>query len=266
MRRVGPPAIGLLVGTLLGGTVAAAQEVEAVSTTSLLAPGHLLSVGWIDRARELRDAPRILGSDREGRIEERSLTIFDRIHLPLIVEGRALAPGDRVQLFRIPRRVVDPVTGEPLGDLVVPTGVAEVDGASGEIADAVVVEAFAPILAGDRVRRVTVADTIAPGAGEAVTPGASGYVVEFQEEKAIHPPYDRLFLRREAGPGLGVGDAVELFRPGEVRNGRRLPDVSLARALVVRVDGDLAAAVLSQTYRSDLVVGDRFREVEEAFP
>ena len=88
---------------------------------------------------------------------------------------------------------------------------------------------------------------------------ASGRIVAFQEEKAIQAPYDRLFLRPEPAGGLAPGQVVDLYRPGEVRDGTRLPDEEIGRALVVRVDGELAAAVLFELSRSDLAVGDRFR-------
>lgn len=226
--------------------------------SSLSEPSFLLSVGWIAPSGEGGETLRVLGSSREGDIEDRSLTTFDRLFLPPTVDGRRLAPGDAVQLYRLGRDVVDPVDDALLGTVASPTGVAVVDRLAEGLAVAVIVEAFAPVGIGDRIRAVTETDTTwAPGAGP--PGGAEGHVVAFQVGKAILAPYDVLFVRRTAGPPSVAGDRIELYRSPAGPRGDRLPDVRLGTAVVVRVRGDLAAAVLIRPLRSDLTPGDRFR-------
>lgn len=249
---------------LLASAAPAAAQVERspdVTYASVFDPGVLLSVGWLDREREHRDAARVLASAHEGAIEERSLTKFDRLFVPREIDGRALQRGDRVQLFRADRPVVDPETDEPVGELVLATGVAEVDSLAGEVARAVVREAFRPVLVGDRVRRLPATAT-APTSTPA---DAEGYVVAFETPSTLQPPLSVLFLRTTRG-ALAPGDVVELYRPGEERNGRRLADARLGLAVAVRLDGGIVAAVLSDLYRADLAPGVRFREVAPGAP
>lgn len=246
-------ALGLAAGT------AAGQSGTEVAEGSLLDPDFLLTVGWIvDPAAEPGEA--ILGSVKEGDIEDRTLTTFDRVFVPAAVGGRPLAVGDHVQFYRLPRAVAHPVSGAPLGRLRVPTAVGRVDSLTANAARVLLTGAFAAVQVGDRVRRVTAVDTTA-AAGSAAS-GSSGIVVAFQTDKAVHPPYDRLFLLADEGsPAPPPGALVELFRPGEVVEGRTLPERILGRAVVVRSDGGRAAAVLVSVERSDLRVGDGFRAV-----
>ena len=72
------------------------------------------------------------------------------------------------------------------------------------------------------------------------------------------PPFDRIFLRTPTPLALAPGQVVLLYRPGPVVDDRRLPDVAIGRAMIVRVEDRMAVAVLYETYRSDLVPGDRF--------
>jgi hypothetical protein len=131
-----------------------------------------------------------------------------------------------------------------------------VDSLAGETVRVRVTDAFHPIVVGDRVRVVTATEPVVPASGSGFS---SGRIVAFQEEKAIHPPFDRMFLRPEAAGGMAPGQVVELYRPGERRGGVQLPDEVLGKAMIVRVDGLLAAAVTFELERADLGVGDLFR-------
>ena len=224
---------------------------------ALLESGHLLSVGEIVDPDDWRDAESVLGEAGESRVAAPTETQYDLLYVPLVVAGRTLAPGDHLQTFRLDRRIHDPSTHEPLGRLLLPTGTGVVDSIGPEAARLRVTDAFHPIVIGDHVRLAGPGGGSAPLASAPAT--ASGRIVAFQEEKAIQAPYDRLFLRPEPAGGLAPGQVVDLYRPGEVRDGTRLPDEEIGRALVVRVDGELAAAVLFELSRSDLAVGDRFR-------
>lgn len=252
--RTAPAAVlvAAWIAVLPGG--ARAQSSVPVA---LLEPGHLLSVSEIVDADAWRDAERVLGGEGESRVEAPTETQYDLLHVPLVVAGRSLTIGDRLQTFRLDRRIHDPTTHEPLGHLLLPTGTGIVDSLGPETARLRVTDAFHPIVIGDYVRRV---ESAGGSASPATAPATSwGNIVAFQEEKAIQAPYDRMFLRPEPPNGLHAGQVVELYRPGEVRDGASLPDEEIGRALIVRVDGELAAAVLFELFRSDLAVGDRFR-------
>ena len=250
-------AVAALAGPAVGSLTA---QVE-VPMSALLEPGFLLSMGEIVDPASWSDAETVVGSAGETIVLEHSHTPFDLLYVPRTVEGRSLTAGDRVQFFRLDRRIGDPATGEPLGRLLLPTGVARVEAIEGEIATVRVTDAFHPILVGDRVRLVNETDEAWPTA--TVAPGsAGGRIVAFQDEKAIHPTFDKLSLRPEAAGAAGPGQVVELYRPGCVRDGVQLPDRVLGKAMVVRVEGALAAAVTFERKGSDLAPGDLYRAVQ----
>ncbi|MDX1622451.1 MAG: hypothetical protein R3199_00510 [Gemmatimonadota bacterium] len=260
------PVIALSLAMVAGATASArAQGPEERSSDvpipSLLEPATLLSVGWIVDPDAIRDRARVLGSEKEGDIEERSLTVFDRLFVPPVVAGTAIDPGDLVLFYRPGETVVDPETDAVWGQLLLPTGVGRVEELVAEVARVTVTEAFAPVEIGQGVRTIAPSDTL-------VTPDpdgpadADGYVLLYRPEKAVHPPYDVAFLRVESGV-LAPGATIRLFREGKTRRGYRLPPVELGRAMVVRAEGEIATAVLTSVERSDLRRGDRFREVEE---
>ena len=241
--------------------VAGPARAQVEAPLALLEPGYVLSVGEIVDRDDWRDAEIVVGALGETRVSDRTRTQHDLLYVPRIVGGRALAPGDRLQFFRLDRRIEDPATREPLGTLLLPTGIGTVDSLASETARVRVSDAFHPILVGDRVRVVTGLETLPAAASGA---GTTGRIVAFQEEKAIHPPFDRMFLRPEVAGALAPGQIVELYRPGDRSAGVQLPDEMLGKAMVVRVDGGLAAAVSFELERSDLVAGDLFRPLAAA--
>jgi hypothetical protein len=249
------PFLALALALASAGPVRAQSEAPV---PALLEPGFLLSVGEVVDAERWRDAAAVVGAAGETSVTDRSQTQHDLVHVPRVVEGRSLALDDVVQFFRLERRVDDPVTGEPLGRLLLPTGVGRVESVDGETAAVRVTDAFHAVLVGDRVRVVAGADVAAPAPAFAGGPG--GRIVTFQEEKAIHPSFDTLFLRSEAG-SPAPGQVVELYRPGPVRDGVRLPDVVLGRAMVVRGGATVAAAVVYELEGPDLAPGDLYRSV-----
>lgn len=252
LRRT-PPLV--LVLALAGVGSSRAQDEAPVQ--ALLEPEYLLSVGEVVDAARWNNAPAVVGAVGETMVTDRSQTQFDLVHVPRVVEGRSLVTGDLVQFFRLERRIDDPVTGEALGTLLLPTGVGRVESLDGETATVRVTDAFHAIVVGDYVRVVPETAVATRVAGLAGGPG--GKIVAFQDEKAIHPPFDKLFLRPEVGGSTAPGQVVELYRPGPVRDGVQLPDLVLGRAMVVREGGAIVAAVTYELERPDLAPGDLYR-------
>ncbi|HJR54164.1 MAG TPA: hypothetical protein VJ982_10675 [Gemmatimonadota bacterium] len=248
-----------LAATLLMAGAGSARAQSEPPVQALLETGYLLSVGEVVEAGRWRNAEAVVGAAGETMVTDRSQTPFDLVHVPRVVEGRSLVTGDVVQFFRLERRIDDPVTDEALGTLLLPTGVGRVESLDGETAAVRVTDAFHAVLVGDRVRVVNEADMAAPV--PAFAGGAGGRIVAFQEEKAIHPPFDKLFLRPDAAGSTAPGQIIELYRPGPVREGVQLPDVALGKAMVVREGGTLVAAVTYELERADLAPGDLYRPV-----
>lgn len=248
----------VLIAGVLAASPAAAQERVGAPIPALLDPTFLLSTARIVDPDAFRGDGAILGATREVSIAELSLTAADRVFVPQPLRGRLLAIGDLVQLYRFDRRINDPRTGERLGRLLLPTGIGRVDSLAGPTARLRVTHAFRPILIGDFARPVGETDTLLPLLVSRIAT-TGGYVVATEEEKAIVAPFDRLLLRLAPVGTLDPGDIVLVYRAGPVAAGRRLPDIPIGRAMLIRAEGDLAAAVLYEVYRSDLVPGDPFR-------
>jgi hypothetical protein len=253
--------VQLLFTALVAAGVGSLEAQTSPPLTALLEVEYLLSVGEVVDAARWQEAGAVVGAVGETMVTDRSQTQFDLLYVPRVVEGRTLVPGDMIQFFRLDRRIDDPTTGEPLGTLLLPTGVGRVDSLAGETAAVRVTQAFHPILLGDRVRIVDGTNGTAPAPRTAGS--SAGRVVAFQEEKAIHPPFDKLFLRPLTGDVVAPGQVVELYRPGPVRDDVRLPEVILGRAMVVRA-GAIAGAVSFELERADLAPGDLYRLVPPA--
>lgn len=252
-------AAGIVLLGLIVATPAAAQEATAPPVPALLRPDALLSVGRL--VDPDLDPPLVLGSEKEGTIRDRSLTVFDRVYVPLVVDGRPLEPGDRLRTFRLRHRVVDPVTGAPAGRVLDPTGVVVVDSLAREVAVARIEHAFGAVQVGDGIEAVSPADTMALESVPARS-GVEGYVLGFQAAKELHPTYDVAFLRLGSPAALAPGATVHVVAPRETLDGREGPQVLVGRAMVVRVHGDVAAAMLYRVRRSDLRSGLIFRSVD----
>src|SRR5688500_13744131 len=178
----GPPVRGRMASLVLALALGSAGSIRAqvgAPVQALLEPEYLLSVGEVVDAERWRNAEAVVGAVGETMVTDRSQTQFDLVHVPRVVEGRSLVTGDLVQFFRLERRIDDPVTGEALGTLLLPTGVGRVESLDGETAAVRVTDAFHAIVVGDRVRVVPEADVEARLDGLAGGPG--GKVVAFQE-------------------------------------------------------------------------------------
>ncbi|HEY7530830.1 MAG TPA: hypothetical protein VIC56_09155 [Gemmatimonadota bacterium] len=220
-----------------------------------------LSAGYVAPARTLDDDGEIVGYGAEGDIEERSLTVFDVVHVTPAIDGGPAAVGDSLLLYRDAGDLRHPESDAVLGRIVVPTGVAVVTSLEGDVASAVVVDAFAPVVAGQGAQRLVRRLETALPAGERA-PGA-GMVLGVRPRSAIVEPYAVVFLDLPAGGALAPGDDVALVR-SVVEDGRRLPEVEIGAARVVDVGPDAATAIVTRLGRSDLEVGDRYRRLEPA--
>jgi hypothetical protein len=250
----------------LAATAPAGAAQTSVSTPAPPLPAGVLealalAAGYVAPARTLGDDGVILGYGAEGEIEERSLTVFDVVHVTPVLDGAPAVVGDSLLLYRDGGDLRHPETHAVLGRMVVPTGLAVVTSLEGDVASATIVDAFAPVVAGQRVQRVVRRPETAWPEGERA-PGA-GIVVGVRPRTAIVEPYAVVFLDLPAGSALAPGDEVALVR-APVEDGRRLPEIELGAARVVDVGPDAATALVVRLARSDLEMGDRYRRLETA--
>lgn len=260
-------------GAVLALALACASPAGAAAQAAASAPAAVpplpagvlealaLSAGYVTSARTLEDDGEILAYAVEGEIEERSLSVFDVVHVTPVLDGRPAAVGDSLLVYRDGGELRHPESNAVLGTTVVPTGIAVVTSLEGDVASAMIVDAFAAVVVGQRVQRLARRPETAWPAGERA-PG-EGLVVGVRPSSAIIEPFAVVFLDLPAGGALVAGDEVALVRT-EVEDGRRLPEVDIGAARVVDVGPDAATALVVRLARSDLQVGDRYRRLEVA--
>jgi hypothetical protein len=216
-----------------------------------------LAAGYVAPKASLEDDGRIVGSNTEGRIEERSLSVFDVVHVDRSFDGRGAAVGDTLLVYRDAGELQDPGTQASLGRVVYPTAVAVVTEVGADVASAVLTDAFAPVQAGQRVQYLKPPAAVLP-AGERTA--GEGVVVGFRDRSAILEPYAVVYLDLARGGELAPGADVRLVRPA-TEGVRRLPDVEIGSARVLAVGETAATAVLLDLARSDLRIGDGYQPV-----
>jgi hypothetical protein len=232
------PGAGLFTGTALRATA--------------------IGAGYVSADAALEDDGRVLASATEGSLAERSLSVFDVIHVDLAFDGRAAVVGDTLLVYRRGRDLESPVSHADLGRVVYPTGLAIVTAVDKDVASARIVDAFHPVQVGQRVQYLKARPSALP-VGELAH--AEGSVVGVRDRSAIQAPFAIIYLDLPAGSGLQVGQEVALLRP-TFEDGRELPEIELGSALVLDVSATAATAAVTALDRSDLEVGDRYRTLE----
>lgn len=239
---------------------AQAEPLEARTLAGRALRSAAIAAGYVSPEAALEDDGRVIASATEGAMPERSLSVFDVVHLDAVFDGRPAAVGDTLLVYRRGRSLESPATHRSLGRVVYPTGVAVVRSTEGDVASAQLVDAFDAVQVGQSVQYLKPAQSLVP-ADERV-PG-EGVVVGFKDRSAIQEPFAILYLDLPPGSDLRPGQELKLVRPDAV-DGRTLPEIELGSARVLDVGEAAATAAVTALARSDLRVGDRYRAVERA--
>lgn len=169
--------------------------------------------------------------------------------------------GDRFDIFRTTRRVVDPVSGRPFGFATDELGWLEVTEVGDQTSLARVRESFDPIARGDHLRAH---HKRSPDIAVLSRPSVEGHVVFTDAGRMEMGGGDVVFLNKGTKAGLAVGSPLEIYRAGGraydgVRHKRvQVLDQIVAKLLVVEANPDAAVAVVTHS-RSELHAGDLFR-------
>jgi nucleoid-associated protein YgaU len=200
---------------------------------------------WVDARGGPRGSGYIIqGVDLPGipEHEHSPIQLYDRVFIAPPVG--AVAPEHELYLTY----TLGPLI-EDLGQVIIPTGVVEVTAAPrrGEAATARLVRMFGEV---EDNQRLIAVDTSA--AAVAATPGAiangrSGKIRWLLHEPVLPTMQQYVVLDLSARDGLHTGDIVELYQPRQgPTDGRSLslPDVSIARAQVLRVTPYGSSAII----------------------
>lgn len=213
------------------------------------------SSGFI--AKDLPVTARVVGT-YENRV---LLGDHDTIYL-LASPGATLEDKGRYTIYRRIKRVVHPVSGRVVGDLIQILGEVEVREV-GSVSTGMVVKSFAAIEPGDDVmpaRTVEAAPTtpVVEGAGGSL----SGLVLEVLGQQYLAGQFNIVYIDRGESSGVVVGDRFRIFKQGQrspsyapVAN-VQLPDRLIGELEVLSVQGETATALLTHTTES-VALGDR---------
>lgn len=223
--------------TIFAGRTAAEREGRLIYRPLELTPGAAVSVGdfrrsgWLAPLSELGRVGRVLEPITPSAVRAElppSVAIFDRFYMSF-PGGRRPTEGEQYLLFRIDRTV------DPWGVIVRPTGLATIAVVHDDVATAVLVEAYARVLSGDRAMRVE-PFSMTPGIfARDVEVGTTGRVVALLDPQPMPSAEDIVFIDRGRRHGVVVGDEFELYlreRPG--RGGHTYPEERIGVGRVVR--------------------------------
>lgn len=160
------------------------------------------SASWL----ALTDAPerklgeiRYFAGGQDVRLGRTTVLPYDDVRIELSA-GMSLAPGDQLLAVR-PGRTI---TG--LGQVMVPTGILEVQRADGGGAVARLVRDFSKVEIGNEIQPLRTFPLTA-GVYPNETAGTfSARVLAFEERKELYLPGDRLFIDAGFDDGLAIGD------------------------------------------------------------
>jgi nucleoid-associated protein YgaU len=242
---------------------AIAQEEPAAAAMTHAKELLIQSSGFI--AKSLPVSARVVGTFR---LTDNDRTIFsdrDTIYL-LPSTGASLEENGRYTIYRRVQKVVHPVTGRVIGDLIEIIGEVEVREAhspGSDVATGVVVKTFAAIERGDAVmptRTVEAAPTtpVVEGAGGSL----NGWILAIKGDLHMAGELNVVYIDRGESSGVVVGDHFRVYKKGQrtpayapVAN-VQLPDRQIGELEILSVQGETATAVLTKT-TDTVALGDR---------
>jgi LysM repeat protein len=227
--------------------------------------GDVVRAPYYDRAGGPQNAGRILfGADLPGVDKPRpnhNFQLYDRV-LVVPPEGSAGAVRERFVAYELGP------SNEDVGTVVIPVAVLQVVRAprNNEPAIAEVRELFGSLNADTRVLRLDTTGTNLRGRPVAVAEGAgrSTRLLEIHRP-AVLPSLDNFVLfDLTSADGMKVGDEVSIYRPRvepKGDDGPTLPEVEIARAIVVRVTAYGSTARITSQDQPAIRTGESIRVV-----
>ncbi len=173
--------------------------------------------------------------------------------------------GDRYALIKVGDEVVDPVTGEPLGNIVENIGTLEVTSTDG-VAEGRIESSYKEILAGTRLRPLE--ETVTEVEVVEAESDVHGYIVSGMEKQVQFAEYDMVFIDKGSLDGIKKGNIMRIYRerdpePDPLNPGRlvKLPPIDLGALLVIDVREKTATGIILKSFDA-IVSGDSVKTVK----
>lgn len=177
-----------------------------------------------------------------------------------------VAPGDLFTIYKRPRKVFHPTTGQYMGYLVNRLAVAEVTQIDKDLTTVQIVRAYAAVSPGDPVMKFIPPTEEEVAVGEPSADNVEGRIVEFQSNMGtmnMVAQRNVVYLDRGRKDGVRPGDRMEI-----VRSGRNLPQRAVGELRILSLEDQTATALITKSI-SRILKGDRFKvkgHTPEAMP
>jgi LysM repeat protein len=222
--------------------------------------GEYSAAPWVDARRGPSGSGYIIqAADIPGiaSVDQSRMHLYDKV---MIAPPSGPQPAGR-QLYLAYR--LGPLI-EDLGQIIIPTGLIEVSSVApeGEAAVGRVVKMYGPVSQGQRLIPYDTVAAIGVGRPAPVANGTSGKVRWVFNEPVLASMQDYVVLDISKRDGVNIGDQIELYQPrkrptepGELT----LPEVSIARAQVLRVTQFGATAIITAQEQPKIQEGTSVR-------
>ena len=257
--------IALIVWTLATPLLSLAWGADDLDSIRFGEQALAYSSGSIQRSTPQDGYVNVITGDNQTTGDHMILGSRDILYLRLKNPGD-VALGDLFTIYRRPRKVFHPITGEYLGHLVNRLAVVQVSQLDKELTTVQIMRAYGPVSPGDPVMKFVLptdeeAAVDQPSAGD-----VEGRVVDFQSNLGMMNMVAQrnvVYLDRGRGDGIRPGDRMDI-----IRSGGSLPQRVVGELKVLSLEDQTATALITKSI-SRILKGDRFRvksHASEAIP
>lgn len=166
-----------------------------------------------------------------------------------------VVPGDLFTIYKRPRKVFHPTTGQYMGYLVLRLAVAQVSQVDKDLTTVQIVRAYAAVSPGDPVMKFVFPTNEETPGGQPSVSDVEGRIVEFQANMGtmgLVAQRNVVYLDRGREDGIRPGDRMEI-----VRSGGNLPQRTVGALKVLSIEDRTATALITRS-TSRILKGDRF--------
>ena len=258
--------ISLMVWTLATPLLPLAWAADDLDSIRLGEPALAYSSGSIQRSTPQDGFVNVITGDNQTTGDRMILGSRGAILYLRLKNPGDVTPGDLFTIYKRPRKVFHPATGQYLGYLVNRLAVVQVTQIDKDLTTVQIMRAYATVSPGDPVIKF-VLPTDEVGVGDQPSAGdVEGQVVDFQSNMGVMNMVAQrniVFLDRGREDGIRSGDRMDI-----VRSGGSLPQRVVGELKILSMEDRTSTALITKS-TSHILKGDHFRvrgHAPEAMP
>jgi chemotaxis protein MotB len=254
-----------MVWTLAAPFLSLAWAADDLNLIRFGEPALAYSSGSIQRSTPQDGFVNVITGDNQTTGDHMILGSRDILYLRLN-NPDDVAPGDLFTIYRRPRKVFHPITGQYMGHLVNRLAVVQVEQVDKDLTTVRIMRAYAAVSPGDPVMKFVPPTDDGAAVGQPSVDDVEGRVVDFQSNMGtmnMVAQRNIVYLDRGREDGIRAGDRMDLLR-----SGGNLPQRIVGELKVLSLEDRTATALITKSI-SRILKGDRFRvkvHVPETIP